>query len=256
MSHTGLPRDDADLRAQFDRDGYLVIDRLVSDATVRQLRDVYDAMIRCEIDCAGTDGKLGDVTRQIMMPSAHSAVFRDNEALDAARKISIELLGVENPVTVFDMLIYKPPGHPHSTPWHQDFAYSSMPYASAGASIPPRYIVQFWLALDDADETTGCMHFIPGVHRQPLLPHIVANGRPDQPGRLLGIDHPERHLDLTAATACPLRAGGCTVHAYGTPHFTPPNISTTRHRRAYIFNFADPRSVVKDPATLRENMRR
>ena len=248
------PARDSDLRPQFDRDGYVVIDRLVSDPTLQQLRDVYDAMIRREIDCKGTDGNLGDVTRQIMMPSAHSDLFRDNEALDAARKISIELLGIEDPVTVFDMLIYKPPGHPYATPWHQDLAYSAMPYASAGTPISSNYIVQFWLALDDVDETTGCMYFIPGAHRKPLLPHTVASGRPDQPGRLLAIDELESHLDLTGAVACPLRAGGCTVHASGTPHFTPPNVSKTRHRRAYIFNFADPRYAATDTARLRESM--
>ncbi|MFZ0658894.1 MAG: hypothetical protein WAM05_09260, partial [Candidatus Binataceae bacterium] len=50
---------------------------------------------------------------------------------------------------------------------------------------------------------------------------------------------PERVLDLNRAVACPLRAGGATVHNYGTPHFTPPNRSATRPRRAYIFSFAN-----------------
>ena len=29
-------------------------------------------------------------------------------------------------------------------------------------------VAQFWLALDDIDETMGCMEFIPGGHRAPM----------------------------------------------------------------------------------------
>jgi hypothetical protein len=54
-------------------------------------------------------------------------------------------------------------------------------------------------------------------------------------------------LDLKSAVACPLRAGGATVHNYGTPHFTPPNRSANRPRRAYIFNFANPAWLTVKP---------
>ena len=67
--------------------------------------------------------------------------------------------------------------------------------------------------------------------------HYVAAGDPDYSQRLLAIRDAEAALDLATAVACPLKAGGATVHNYGTPHYTSGNRTTDRRRRAYIFNF-------------------
>jgi ectoine hydroxylase-related dioxygenase (phytanoyl-CoA dioxygenase family) len=135
----------------------------------------------------------------------------------------------------FDMLIYKPPGHPYDTPWHKDMAYSQVPVADRGV-VSDNSSLQFWIALDDVDAETGCMHFIPGQHEGPLLAHKVVSGQPDDPRRLLALVDWNRALDMSHVVACPLPAGGCTVHAAGTPHYTPPNRSSSRARRAYIVN--------------------
>ncbi|HZL00592.1 MAG TPA: phytanoyl-CoA dioxygenase family protein [Caulobacteraceae bacterium] len=227
----------------FRRDGFLAIPQLADAATVEAIGAVYDDMLAGAIDVRPTDNPLGGITRQIMIPSAYHPLFRDNPALDAAREIAALLLGVPEPKPVFDMLIYKEPGQTAETPWHQDFSYSRMPHAPAGAEIPADEVVQFWLALDDVDEENGCMHFVPGAHRSPMLPHFVASGAPDYSQRLLAIRDAASAFDLTKAVACPLKAGGATVHNYGTPHFTSGNRTVDRRRRAYIFNFTSrPRS--------------
>jgi hypothetical protein len=223
---------------QFRRDGFLAIPRLADAATVARLGDVYDAMLRREIDVSATDNPLGMITRQIMHPSAYHPIFRDNAALAAGREVARALLGVDDPRPRFDMLIYKEPGQLATTPWHQDFSYSVMPTAAAGVAIPVDEVIQFWVALDDVDEENGCMHFIPGAHRQPLLEHYIAGGAADYTQRLLAIRDAEHKLDLNRAVACPLGAGGATVHNYGTPHFTSGNRTADRPRRAYIFNYA------------------
>ena len=230
------PHTDVD---RFKRDGFLAFPHLVDKATVQALGAVYDRMLTREIDVSPTDHPLGRTTRQIMLPSLYHPIFRDNPALDAARRIARDLLGVENPRPVFDMLIYKEPGQLATTPWHQDFSYTKMPFTPAGAAIPADEVIQFWLALDDVDEENGCMHFLPGVHRRPLLEHYIAGGDADYTQRLLAIRDAESVLDLDLAVACPLEAGGATVHNYGTPHFTPGNRTADRPRRAYIFNFAN-----------------
>lgn len=221
----------ADQRQRYEADGFLAIERLIDDAAVAELRVAYD-----EILGDGRDGTrmLGGITRQLMMASQLHPLFKDNAALDAAREAVAPLLG--DPTYLFDMLIYKPPGHPHETPWHQDMSYTGYPVAEAGTTIP-LFSIQFWVALDDADEENGCMHFMPGFHTRPLLPHVVASGEPDSDSRLLALADPDTDLPLTQAVACPLAAGGATMHSYGTPHYTPPNQSPTRPRRAYIFNF-------------------
>jgi len=223
----------ADQLAQYEANGFLAIERLVDDATVAALRDAYDEIVAGDED--GNGGRmLGGITRQVMIPSGLHPLYRRNPALDAAREAVAPLL--DNPTFLFDMLIHKPPGHPHETPWHQDMSYTGFPVAEPGLAIP-LYSIQFWVALDDADEENGCMHFVPGYHTQPLLPHVVASGEPLSDSRLLALADPSRDLPLDRAVACPLKAGGATMHSYGTPHYTPPNRSADRTRRAYIFNF-------------------
>lgn len=219
---------------RFHVDGFLAIDRVIDDHDLQVLRTAYDEVLAGLVAASG-DRMLGGITRQVMWPSQEHPVFDENVALAHMCELGRRLIG--KPTTrVFDMLIYKPPRHPHETPWHQDMAYSGMPVAPAGT--PMRLdSLQFWIPMDDVDVDNGCMHFVPGRHTQPLLEHVVASGAPDDPGRLLALADPERQLDLTTAVSVPLTAGGCTVHSYGTPHYTSPNV-TDRPRRAYIVNVA------------------
>lgn len=230
---------------RFARDGFAAVDRLVPTAEVDRLRDAYDAVLERTVAVDG-DRFLGGVTRQVMNPSRDVPVFDENGALAAAREVAAALLGDDDVVRTFDMLIFKPPGHPHPTPWHQDLAYAGRPFAPAGATVAWQTL-QFWIALDDVDVENGCMHFVPRSPDAPLLPHRIASGDPDDEGRLLEIVEPGAHLDLGGAVPCPLPAGGATVHGFGTPHFTPPNRSADRPRRAYIVNLARRR----DAASMR-----
>lgn len=238
-------RDQSGLVQDFDQKGFIVVDRLINDSAVEEIAAVYDDILEGRIDCGNDDSNLGRITRQVMVPSKHHSLFRSNAALDEGRRIASDLLRCAKPLFFFDMLIYKPPQHPHATPWHQDLSYTGSPFAKPGSKMPRYASVQFWVALDDVDETTGCMHFIPGVQDEPLLPHRVASGALTESTRLLEIESVERHLDLSLAVACPLRRGGATGHGYGTPHYTSPNRSTSRRRRGYIFNYANPESLAR-----------
>lgn len=224
---------------RFRRDGFAVVGELADPTLLGALRGVYDGMLDGSVPCPGTDRYLGGVTRQIMLPHLHHPLFADNPALDKARSVARELMQIERPQFHFSMLIYKPPGHPATTPWHQDMAYAGKPATPAGVCWPNEAICQFWLALDDVDETMGCMEFIPGWQGRPMPPHKVVSGDSADDGRLLALEALERDLDLASAVKCPLAAGHATVHGYATPHFTAANRSS-RGRRAYIFSFADP----------------
>lgn len=228
-----------DIAERFARDGFATIEALADAPTVARLGLVYDDMLSGTVPCPGTDRDLGGLTRQIMMPHLHHPFFAANPALTRAAKIARDLVRCDDPQFLFSMLIYKPPGHPHETPWHQDMSYSGRPFTPAGTHWPGDVIAQFWLALDDVDETMGCMEFIAGAHNRPMPEHYVAGGDPEDDGRLLAIVRPEDRLDLSKAVKCPLKAGSATVHGYTTPHYTGPNRSTTRGRRAYIFSFAN-----------------
>ena len=221
--------------AKYHADGFLVIGRLVDDGTLDKLRAAYEDLLDGRVT-SPEDRLLGGATRQILNPSNVHPVFDSNPAVDAATEIMDQLWGPS--IRTYDTLIYKPPGHPHAMPWHQDEAYSATPVAEAGRPIGLGEAIQFWVALDDADVENGCMHFVPGYHRGILLEHRVNSGAPDDPTRELAMVDPERDLDLSKVVAAPIPAGWATMHSAGTPHFTPPNRSADRRRRAYIFNLA------------------
>ncbi len=244
-TRTGLQGVESDSVADaFLEQGFARIERLLAPAALAELREAYDAILRREVEAPG-DRYLGGLIRQVMNPHLVSEVFRDNPALQAAKEVAREIFEGGEPARLFDMWIDKGPGCPDETPWHQDLAYAEMPFLRAGARSAGHRVLQFWIALDDVDEETGCMTFVPGVHRDPLLPHHVAAGDPAEEHRLLAITDPERSLPLRDAVACPLPAGGATIHAYSTPHYTGPNRSRTRPRRAYIVNLLD---TAKRPA--------
>lgn len=50
------------------------------------------------------------------------------------------------------------------TPWHQDYSYWEM-----DGNRPLQ--LNCMVAIDDADAENGCIQFVPGSHRQGLLPH-------------------------------------------------------------------------------------
>lgn len=227
------------LESRFGETGFAVIEDLIAPEALEALRAGYDALLAADAGAEAGDRYLGGLTRQIMSPERLHPVFADNPALRAAAPLAQRLTGSEGAQMTFSMLIYKPPGHLFETPWHQDLAYAALPTAPAGVTIPFNVVVQFWMALDDVDETMGCMEFAPGRHREPMAEHHVASGEPTDAGRLLAIKAPEQALDLQAVVKAPLRAGSATVHGYTTPHRTGPNVSP-RQRRAYIFSFADP----------------
>ena len=228
----------SDYEQCFAKNGYVVIEEMISATGLGDLREAYDRLLENQMSCGDTDRQLGGLTRQIVNVHLHDPIFADNEAIKLGGQIAGQLMGVVAPPLTFSMAIYKPPMHPHPTPWHQDMSYLGQPMTEAGVKIPNNMVVQFWLALDDVAGDMGCMEFIPGMHNQPMFEHYVAGGAPNDPGRLLAIRDPEKVMDLSTAVACPLKAGSATVHGYATPHYTAPNQSPTQGRRAFIFTFA------------------
>ncbi len=228
-----------DVQKRFHDDGFVTLPGFVDAESVTALREAYDDLLTGKVPIGAKDDRwLGSVTRQIEHPSEYHPLFADNAALRAGTEIAHLIAGADVTVKhIYDQLLFKPPQHEFETPWHQDLSYLKEPFAPAGYHLPNDSVLQFWLALDDTDESNGCMQFIAGAHNEPLLPHHVASGDPQQPSRLLAIENVEQHLNLQTARVCPLSAGGATVHGYLTPHYTGPNLTQDKPRRAYIFTF-------------------
>ena len=123
-------------RAQFDacrRDGFVILERFIDDETLAALRAAYDEILRRDVE-AGGDRMLGDVTRQVMHPGPGASDVRPQRRPRSRIEIARQLFATDEVSRGFDMLIYKPPGHPHATPWHQDMAYSERPFAEPGTA--------------------------------------------------------------------------------------------------------------------------
>jgi hypothetical protein len=130
---------------------------------------------------------------------------------------------------LWDAAIYKPSGGLSETPWHQDEAVFQL-----SGIRKPRWIVYFWIALDDVDADCGAIRFLPGSHRGPLLPHTWRNG--DSSSSLVVVGT----IDEKEAVTIPLRAGDATVHHLRTMHRSGINLSD-RCRKAWILGVGKPK---------------
>jgi len=221
---------------EFDRNGYLTIGSLTTPQDVGLIRSLLDPLFE-------KFESLGERAVDIAGPRWPGAPLRSpeiNEAVKLApalrktltykrcRRLARELL--RRPVGyTFDHAIYKLPRNDAATEWHQDEAYSNQ-------SVPLRS-VHFWIPLQDATVSNGCMWFIPGSNRSGLRTHRIAAQRTAGASQeTSGITITTDDVDPTKAVACPLRVGSATVHHPLTLHYTGPNRSG-ECRRAWILHF-------------------
>ena len=122
------------------------------------------------------------------------------------------------PILFQDMALIKPPFIGSQKPWHQDNAYFSF--------APLDSICGVWIALDDVDVDNGCMHVLPGWHKDgPLIHHHGSD-----------CEIATNKLAIHDVVPVPMAAGGAMFFYGMLPHYTPPNKSP-RRRRALQFHF-------------------
>jgi phytanoyl-CoA hydroxylase len=137
--------------------------------------------------------------------------------------IVTRLIG-EAPALFANQAMLKPPLIGREKPWHQDHAFFNLPMGTP--------IVGVWVALDEALPENGCMHVIPGGHREP----IVHFKRRDWQ---ICDDQVPTHRVI----AVPLKPGGVLFFDGLMPHGTPATQSP-RRRRALQLHYV-PASVAK-----------
>ena len=128
----------------------------------------------------------------------------------------------------FDHAIIKSARNVTETPWHQDAAFHRFGAARQAARLKR---LHFWIPLQDVGPESGCMEFIAGSHRNPLLHHDRFQRSSGTMGYATTLPDDSRRV------ACPLSVGGLTVHLPGTVHYCGRNASD-RPRKAWIIQFA------------------
>jgi phytanoyl-CoA hydroxylase len=117
-----------------------------------------------------------------------------------------------------DMALIKPPLVGREKPWHQDNAYFVWE--------PIDKVIGTWTALDAATPENGCMHVLPGTHREGPRPHYH-----DRDCQLNDED-----VQVDRDVMVPLKPGGVLFFSSLLHHGTPPNRSSLR-RRALQFHY-------------------
>jgi len=213
----------------FHLNGFLAIREPIASAEeLEWLRGVYDGLFSAragrevgdQFDLAGADeeGKAAALP-QILNPAKYAPELNDGEYLKVADGVVKQLLGPEASVGV-GHAIFKPAGAGAPTPWHQDEAYwdPALTYNS----------VSVWMPLQEATIENGCLWFMPGSHRWPVVPHQSIGGDV----RVHGLEIVDTEV-LKEPVACPLPAGGITIHLDRCAHYAGPNVSNVP-RRALI----------------------
>lgn len=216
----------------FEQNGFLFLEHFTTDDEVLRLREIYDHLFAVragwdegqQFDLGGNeaDGKLH--LPQLLSPSKYAPELRDTAYLAHAREVASQILGDDLQEGYGEHMIYKPAHDGAATPWHQDQAYHDPTLLYRN--------INFWMPLDDATVQSGCMQFVPGSHRLDVLPHHSIGNDPAVHG--LEVDEPDKYAPY--AVACPLPAGGCTMHAAYMLHYAAAN-SSDGPRRAYILAF-------------------
>ncbi len=219
----------------FQENGYLCLDQISPPEEVEKLIGIYDRLFSqkagrkqgAHFDMVGHDkDDQAPLSPQIINPVYFAPELKDTQFRANALEIAKQLLG-PSAKYVFEHAILKPPKIGAPTPWHQDEAFRR--------NHPPGYQeISIWMPLQDVDKSSGCLEYLPGSHGKPVLKH-GSPGNDPLVHALVCVDE----FDEAAAVACPLLAGGCTIHHCRTLHHSTWNHSTNP-RRAYILGFAVP----------------
>jgi phytanoyl-CoA hydroxylase len=230
----------------FHDHGYLVVHDAFSQAEVQEmlegLLDLMDGKhpdyrgIQFEPKLVKQKSKLSSQGRRDIIRK----IFRFVEYEPRLKAISehsgliavVQRLIGETPTLFQDMGLIKPPMIGSEKPWHQDCAYFNLPLGTP--------VVAAWIALDEATPENGCMHIIPGSHKEGPMVHFK---RRDWQ---ICDTHVPVHRDVMA----PLKPGGCLFWHGLLHHGTPANRSNLR-RRALQFHYSPAGS---ESTTTKERM--
>jgi ectoine hydroxylase-related dioxygenase (phytanoyl-CoA dioxygenase family) len=229
---------------RYNRDGFIVVPGVLSDAEVDGLREASDDLV-FKSRCVNVHSDIYDLepghtaeapkVRRIKTPDRWDPRFA---AMVRHPGIIACLQALWGPNIRFDTskLNMKAAGFGSSVEWHQDWAF--YPHTNDD-------LAAVGIMIDDVDEENGPLLVIPGSHRGPIYDHHAG-------GRFCGAMDPTNvDVDFSRSVACTGRAGSITIHHARTIHASAPNRSE-RSRRFFLLQFrsADAWPLVNGPADL------
>ncbi|MBS0524682.1 MAG: phytanoyl-CoA dioxygenase family protein [Proteobacteria bacterium] len=137
-------------------------------------------------------------------------------------------VGLEEPLLLQSMYIFKNPGIGGEVGWHQDASY---------LHTTPITVTGFWFALDDADRDNGCLLALEGAHRGRLRQRFRRSGEGMVMDELDSEPWPSEE-----PVAIEVRRGTLVVLHGLLPHASTANRSS-RPRHAYALHLIDRRAT-------------
>ncbi len=126
-----------------------------------------------------------------------------------------------------DQVFVKPANDGAVVAWHQDYSYWTR-------TVPNAHVT-CWIGLDDSTVENGCVHYVPGSHRWPLLPR---GGFSDDMESIFEHLSDEQKTSFQPM-AIELKAGQASFHHSMMVHGSYENRSATPRRAAVINVFRD-----------------
>ena len=214
-------------KRDFDRDGFVVVRKFVSEADLAELHHELDRYIRDVVPTLPDtvaffqDQSRPETLKQLQHMGCDS-FFESYRKRSSWQQLASELIGEESHAQEPEWF-NKPPGTDHRTPPHQDNYYFC---------LRPANVATLWLALDPVDSENGCLHYVAASHQHGIRPH----GGTEILGFSQGItDFSEG--DRQREVAMQLQPGDLVAHHGETIHRADANQTTNRHRRAFAMVF-------------------
>lgn len=218
------------IASEYDRNGFAFPLDILSEVEARALRDDLEAAEAELADDPGALGRLRGYPARLL-PS-FDALVRHPRMIEAATAV----LGPD--VLVWGSgLFIKEADTPNFVSWHQDLTYWGLDRAHEAT---------LWVALSPATAESGCMRFIPGSHRERILPHRDSF---DADNLLTRGQEIEVEVDEARAVDIILRPGQASLHHGHLFHASGPNRTNDRRIGAAIRYIAPSMCARSGPGT-------
>lgn len=225
MTRDRIQQEQASLRHDFDRDGYLSVPGFfdadevaeLNANTARYIREVVPGMPASEVYYE--DKEDSSTLKQLQMMWKHDATFGALVAAEGKLSALAEACLGERPRPVNLQYFNKSPRANTPTPPHQDGYYFH---------LVPCHAITLWMALEDVEPEQGCVHYVQGSHRRGMRSH--------GPSGILGFSQAILDFgtpaDRAQARSFPCRAGHLIAHHALTIHWAEGNQAADRSRQA------------------------
>jgi len=210
----------------FRERGYLTLGPLLTDEGLAEMRAQCMAAWEKEKGPFDPDGTWLNNALLINVHH-HAPIVRDYYFEGPLVDVAEQLVG-PNVKAATSQLTFKLRGNTQSFGWHHDNAYGE---------LEPYTAISCLTALDDADESNGCLRVIPGSHRQGQTDY--RHSLEDKASQVAI----QMDADESNAIPVPVKAGHALILHCHLLHKSEGNFSKERDRRILFLRYADADAV-------------